>query len=256
MPVAAISRLFFIMLFSFQDNLIFYPIDPNNPRYDHYRASEISLESHGHTLQGWHFENENAGNQKVLLYLGGNAEDVTFNFEELNRFGAREFYFLNYRGYGKSGGKPSQQALYEDGLAIHDALVNRGVDPGNLIILGRSLGAAVATYITANRPVGRVILVTPFDSLENLASRMFPLLPVKWILNHPFPSIQFAPGIDTPLLMLVAAKDEVIPTSHSEKLFQAWGGEKHWQLLQGVGHNNIQVHPEYYPAIHQFVSDP
>ncbi|MDX1696508.1 MAG: alpha/beta hydrolase, partial [Ketobacteraceae bacterium] len=147
------------------------------------------------------------------------------------------------------------KALYEDSLTIHDTLLERGVNPDQVVLLGRSLGSAPATYLAAHRPVAKVILVTPFDSLENLASAMFPLLPVKWILNHPFPSLSWAPDIEVPLLMLVAARDEVIPTTHSEKLFNAWGGQKHWQLLQGVGHNDIQMHPDFYPAIRHFLAE-
>lgn len=242
------------MLFSFQDNLIFYPIDANNPRYPHYQQNEITLQSQGFQLQGWKFTNSKAANDKVLLYFGGNAEDVTFNFPEIERFGAKQMFFFNYRGYGKSEGKPSQGALYADGLAIYDYLVNQqGINPENLVVLGRSLGAAVAVYIAAQRTLDKLILVTPFDSLENLASAMFPLLPVRWFINHPFPSLTYAPDIKAPVLMLVAAHDEVIPTRHSEALYQAITGEKRWQLLQGVGHNNVQMHPDYYPAIVAFL---
>ncbi|MDX1695466.1 MAG: hypothetical protein R3208_17010, partial [Ketobacteraceae bacterium] len=98
-----------LMLFSFQDSLIFYPIDANNPRYGEFRAQEITIDSHGHQLQGWHFRNQDPTSDSVLLYFGGNAEDVTFNFDELDKFGASEFYFFNYRGYGRSSGKPSQK---------------------------------------------------------------------------------------------------------------------------------------------------
>lgn len=122
------------------------------------------------------------------------------------------------------------------------------------LVLGRSLGSGVATYIAAHKPVSNVILVTPFDSVESLASEAFPWLPVRWILRHPFPSVEYARSIDKPLLMLVAAADEMIPTRHSETLFQAWQGEKHWRFLQAAGHNNIQLHPDYYPAIQAFVS--
>ena len=111
----------------------------------------------------------------------------------------------------------------------------------------------MATYLAAKRPVENVILVTPFNSVTSLARAAFPWLPVVWILRHPFPSTAYAKSVDRPILTLVAAADEMIPTDHSESLFRAWKGQEHWQLLQGVGHNNIQMQPEYYAAIQAFV---
>lgn len=241
-------------LLSFQDKLIFYPIDARNPQYARYQSHEFFIQSAGHKIQGWAFENPNVKNQKVLVYFGGNAEDVTYNFQDIERFGARKLYFFNYRGYGKSQGKPSQKALYEDGLSIYDYLTSQqGVLAKDILLLGRSLGSAVATYVAAERKVSKVILVTPFDSLKSLAGSLFPWLPVKWLIRHPFPSDFYAKNINTPLLMLVAEQDEVIPNRHSQALFDVWQGEKRWELLKGVGHNDIQLHSSYYSQIAGFV---
>lgn len=243
-------------LLAFQDNMIFYPTEADNPNFPRYQRQEISLESHGFHIQGWEFQNPDVDNNATLLYFGGNAEDVTQNFADIQQFAARRLFFFNYRGYGKSGGKPSQQALYQDVLNIYDSLTSQyAVQPEQLVVMGRSLGSAVATYVAAHRPVKQVILVTPFDSLTNIAQSIFPFLPVKWFLNHPFPSVEFAPEINTPLLMIVAANDEVIPTKYSRNLYEKWAGAKQWQRLEGVGHNDLQIHPHYYGLIRRFIEE-
>ncbi len=241
-------------LFSFQDSLIFYPVDANPRVFQHYQQHEIAVSSHGYQLQGWRFVNERSDNNNVVLYFGGNAEDVTLNFPNVNAFNARQVFFFNYRGYGNSQGKPSQQALYEDGLSIYDDLLkSHDVEPDRVIVMGRSLGSAVATYIAAHRSVARVILVTPFDSLENVAKGIFPLLPVSWIIKHPFPSLTYAPDIKVPALFLVAANDEVVPVKLSKNLYELWAGPKQWALLPGMTHNDIQAHPNYYSMVAAFV---
>lgn len=241
-------------LFSFQDRMIFYPVAPDNANYSRYQSNEIAVTSHGFKIQGWKFTNKHADNEKTILYFGGNAEDVTFNFSEVSLFGARQVFFFNYRGYGQSQGKPSQKALYEDGLSIYDELLkSHGVLPDQLIVVGRSLGSAVATYIAAKRDVCKVVLVTPFDSLENVAKSIFPFLPVSWFLNHPFPSLKYAPDIQVPVLMLIASNDEVIPMRLSQNLYDLWGGQKQWVEFPGMGHNDIQIHRDYFPVIQAFV---
>jgi pimeloyl-ACP methyl ester carboxylesterase len=98
-----------------------------------------------------------------------------------------------------------------------------------------------------------VILVTPYDSMTNVASRHYPYLPVSWMLKHPFDSLARAPAIAAPLLCLVAERDQVIPVVHSKRLFEAWKGPKRWVGLAGAGHNSTDDVPAFWQAIREFL---
>ena len=243
------------MLGPWQDKMIFHCVRLNPLTAAAYQDQEIQLKQPGATLQGWRLEVPDAPSDQVLVYFGGNAEDITLNFSQVARLGARKVYFFNYRGYGRSQGKPSQAALYADALRIHDFLVGeQGIDPERLVLLGRSLGAAVATYLAAHRPVSKVVLVTPFDSILALAQQLFPWLPVRWLLRHPFPSADYAPNIQTPVLMVVAAQDDVVPNANSLVLFEHWAGPKQLYRIEGAGHNDLHLNNAYYETIASFIS--
>jgi len=111
----------------------------------------------------------------------------------------------------------------------------------------------VAVRLAARRPLAGVILVTPFDSLTAVAQRYYPYLPVKWLLRHRFDSLSLAPGIDVPMLCLIAGRDEVVPPVHAERLYQAWGGPKREVILAGAQHNDADAAPEFWPSIRRFL---
>lgn len=243
-------------LTSWIDGLIFYPAPPNPITFPAYQEQEFYFQSGGKQIQGWVFENPRPVSQHTLFYFGGNAEDVTGNFTTIKSLGASRIVFMSYRGYGNSEGKPSQKALYQDALALHDFVVSKyKVSHEQTAVLGRSLGSAVATYLAAQRSLDKVMLVTPFASMSDMGKHVFPFLPVEWLLPHPFPSDEYAATIQAPLLMLIAENDEVIPLSQSEKLFAAWLGTKEKILLEGMAHNDIQMHRKYYRLIRAFLSE-
>jgi pimeloyl-ACP methyl ester carboxylesterase len=99
-----------------------------------------------------------------------------------------------------------------------------------------------------------VILATPFDSLAAVAKRYYWYLPVDLMLKHRFDSIDLAPKLQTPLLCLIATRDEVIPAAHGERLFDAWGGAKQKVVLLDAGHNTTDSHPLFWPAIREFLA--
>jgi pimeloyl-ACP methyl ester carboxylesterase len=123
-------------------------------------------------------------------------------------------------------------------------------------VIGRSLGSGVAVQLAAARAVDGVVLVTPFDSLTNVARHHYPYLPVSWMLKHPFDSLSRAPSIAAPLLCLVAERDQVIPTVHSRRLFDAWRGPKRWIELDGAGHNSTDDVPAFWQALREFLVRP
>jgi pimeloyl-ACP methyl ester carboxylesterase len=162
---------------------------------------------------------------------------------------------VNYRGYGGSPGKPSQRALYDDALAIYDFAVQSGAEPANLFVMGRSLGSAMAVWVASQRTTAGAILVTPFDSMASVGARHYPFVPVRLLLRHPFPSDKWAQGTRAPAIMIAAANDYVVPPVHAVRLHDAWAGPKSLHTLEGVGHNDIELHPEYYALINAFISE-
>jgi pimeloyl-ACP methyl ester carboxylesterase len=152
-------------------------------------------------------------------------------------------YLLHYRGYGGSSGKPSQDAIFSDALALFDQVHAAHPD---ITVIGRSLGSGVAVYLASRRPVARLVLVTPFDSVEDIAKRQFPFIPVRWILRDTFESWRYAPSVTAPTLIVAAERDEVIPRESTELLrsrFQI--GVVSFVVLPGAGHNTISYSPRY-----------
>lgn len=205
----------------------------------------------GSRVHAWHLK---AG-PALVLYFGGNAEEVSWMLEAARaETPGVSWLLLDYRGYGRSEGSPSQKALVADALALYDrAATLPGVDAKRLHAFGRSLGGGVAAALAAERPLAGLILATPFDSLASVAKRYYWFLPVRWMLKHPFDSLALAPRVDTPLLCLIAGRDEVIPPEHAERLFGAWRGPKRKVLLPDAGHNDTDSDPRFWPAIRAFV---
>jgi uncharacterized protein len=243
------------LLYFFQDTLIFFPqpIPPSNR--EPFAAHALTLVHEGRQLHGWYVPGAVSEHRPLVVYYGGNAEEVSGNLWDLARLEAGAFLFMNYRGYGDSQGKPSQKNLCRDALYILDTLAGREAIPLNhVVLMGRSLGSGVAVYVAAQRRVRGVILVTPFDSLLNVARHHYPVLPVKFLLKHPFDSAALAPGIKTPALVLIGRQDNIIPNQRSARLAQLWGGTVDTVVLDGVGHNDIQLNHHYWEAINSFLS--
>jgi pimeloyl-ACP methyl ester carboxylesterase len=184
------------------------------------------------------------------MYFGGNAEEVSWMLDELpRRDGGASWLLVDYRGYGSSGGMPSEQSLESDAAAWYDHFA-----PTNprILAFGRSLGSGVAVHLAAERKLEGIVLVTPFDSMVQVGQRHYPFLPVDWLLKHRFDSLSLAPKLTTPLLCIVATHDEVIPAEHAQRLYDAWGGPKNLVAL-AAGHNSIDGHPDYWPSIRAFL---
>lgn len=241
------------LLYFGQERSIFFP-RPNDPQLrQHYAAQRIEIAANGAQLEGWWIENPHATTQAVVLYFGGNAEDVLYTASAASDIDARALVVVNYRGYGGSTGEPGQQALYDDGLAIYDYAIKRGVPPAHIVVMGRSLGSGVASMLAGARPVRAAVLITPFDSLASVAAGHYPWLPVRLLLRHPFPSTDWAKRTKAPALIIAAERDTIVPASHAQKLFEAWAGEKQIHVLVGMGHNDVETHPDYYRLINSFL---
>ena len=191
----------------------------------------------------------------LLVYFGGNAEEVSWLIAMAHRFEGRAIALVNYRGYGESTGRPSEAALLADAVAVYDAFVARSdVNGTQTAVMGRSLGSGVAVHVAAHRAVDRVVLVSPYDSIAAVGAAHFPSMLVRVVLIDRYDSATQAPAIKTPLLAIAGTRDDIIPIEHSRRLYALWGGDKHWLELPGAGHNDLQDHPQYWPAIATFAA--
>lgn len=236
-------------------SLIFHP-GPNDPGLrEQYETRRFEIASHGQTIEGWWLDNPSARNDIVLLYFGGNAEDVLYTASSVAKLDARTVLFTNYRGYGKSTGKANQEALYEDGLAVYEYALSKGARPERVVVMGRSLGSGVASMLAGSREVKGAVLITPFDSISAVAADNFPKLSVSLLLGSSFlPSVEWARKAKAPALLLAAERDGLIPPQHARNLAEAWAGETEFHVLPAVGHNDISNSSDYYPLINEFLA--
>jgi pimeloyl-ACP methyl ester carboxylesterase len=161
---------------------------------------------------------------------------------------------VNYRGYGRSEGTPTEQALVADALDVFDwATGRRDIDAARIALHGCSLGSGVAVQAAAQRPVKAVILTSPYDSIRDVAKRRFPYMPIAWILRHPFDSLIHAPKLKAPALVLFGTGDTLIFREQSERLAGLWGGSVERVALEGRDHNDVASDPRYFPAISGFL---
>ncbi|MBE0627809.1 MAG: hypothetical protein IH606_23705 [Burkholderiales bacterium] len=175
-----------------------------------------------------------------IIYYGGRSEEVSWLQGAVKWFPEHAVLFLNYRGYGESEGKPSEAGLFADGLAQFDWLAAQpGVDPDGIVLVGRSLGTGVASYVAANRPAARVVLITPYDSLLAVARRRFWFTPLSLLLRHKFRSVEYAKTNMQPCLALLAEHDDVVPEEHTLRLMAAWAGAKELVRIPSTNHINI-----------------
>ena len=252
-PVLTITALvvvgFPLLMYLAQDSLIFHPQPLTESQRvavsRNSRAQSIFIDANGTRLHAWHVPGD-----PLVIYFGGNAEEVSWMLDEAAaRTPGVGWLLIDYRGYGSSGGAPSEGALVADALQWFDH-----VKPGGKVyVFGRSLGSGVAVQLAAQRALAGVILVAPFDSLVEVGKRHYPFLPVGWMLKHRFDSVALAPKITAPLLCVVAMDDEIIPMEHAKRLHDAWGGPKRWVALAGAGHNSTDNAANYWTSIIAFL---
>lgn len=230
-----------------QRRLIYYP---DITRGDASIASTFELaRPDGVRLHGWV---DRPGQSRALLYFGGNAETLqqarTLLADCCPGWSA---YFLPYRGYGGNGGEPSRDAILTDALAMYDTVASR--HPGQPVaVIGRSLGSGVASWVASQRPTSKLVLVTPFDSLSNVAKAHYPWLPVDWLMHERYDSADWLRGRTPPTLVMRATDDEVIPAANTDALLRALPASTRVVDIKG-DHNNLSAHPAYTKALREFL---
>jgi fermentation-respiration switch protein FrsA (DUF1100 family) len=218
---------------------------------------EVSMNTpDGLELHGWYIPR--SGARRVLLFLHGNAGNISHRGDSLaifHRLGLNVLIF-DYRGYGRSQGKPGEKGLYLDAEAAWRYLVEkRGVPAENIVVFGRSLGGAVAAHLAAHVQPAGLILESTLSSTRDFAQSLHPLLSRMVVMRYGFDTVASLAGVHCPVLVLHSRADDIMPYHLGEKVYRAAHQPKRFVTLQG-DHNNgfLQTQPHYEQALGEFIA--
>ena len=224
----------------FEHTQIYRPVRPwdadggavGSPWEDVYFASLDGVQ-----LNGWYFPAVKAGDRSrvAVLICHGNSGNVSHRTELcawLRRQGVASFVF-DYRGYGRSEGKPTEEGTYLDAQAAHHWLQARGYAPEGIIAYGESLGGAIATEVAVRERVGGLILQSTFTNMPTLGKELFPWLPVTWLGSIHYDPIGKLPKLRVPVLIFHSRGDRLVRFEHSQRNYAAANEPKVFHEVSG-----------------------
>ena len=242
------------LLWLFQRRLLYFPTPGPVPPAASVLpgAEDVTFETaDGLRLAGWFVPAPPGGPaarvgraRPAVLVCNGNGGDRSMRAPlaaALSRMGLAVLLF-DYRGYGGNPGHPTEEGLAADAGAALGYLAGRPeVDPERVIYFGESLGAAVALRLATERPPAALVLRSPFASLAEVGRRHYPVLPVSLLLRDRYDSAALAGRLDAPLLVVAGGRDQIVPASHSRRLFEAAPQPKRLVVLDGADHNDDEL---------------
>jgi len=175
----------------------------------------------------------------TILFLHGNAGNISHRIDSLAIFHYLGYSTLivDYRGYGRSEGSPGEEGTYLDAQAAWDYLrQKRKINAAGIVVLGRSMGAAVAAWLAGEERPGGVILESGFTSVPDRGAEMFPFLPIRWMSLIRYDTLGRIASVRCPVLFVHSRDDRLIPISHGRRLFEAANEPK--RLLEITGTHN------------------
>jgi fermentation-respiration switch protein FrsA (DUF1100 family) len=257
-----------ILLFFFQERMAYYPqmgrelrLNPRDYGLDH---TELTLTtSDGERLDAWFVPAPGAGSVPgpVALILHGNAGNMTQRLDTIAMFHRLGYAVLivDYRGYGRSTGRPSEQGLYRDALTAWEYLTReRGIAPARVVLFGESLGGGVAAWLAAqleqSGQPGALVLASTFSSARELAADIYPWLPTRGLVRLRYDTRAALATISCPVFIAHSADDDIVPFRHGQRLYAAAGEPKAFLQMAG-GHNQgfIYVLPAWVAALEEFL---
>ncbi len=245
-----------LVMVIFEEKLIFFP---NAGPPSDWKPPGLTFEDahfqapDGARLHGWYVPHPSP--RVTVLFAHGNAGNLTLRagvLHQLHALGADVLIF-DYRGYGKSEGSPNEAGILSDTRAARAWLsAKTGVAQNEIILMGRSLGGGVMVDLAAQDGAGGLVLESTFTSLPDVAARVYPWLPVRWLMRNRLESIGKIGDYKGPLLQSHGDADTLIPFDLGEQLFAAAGSrDKQFFVLKGRDHNDRQT-PAYYQALDAF----
>jgi uncharacterized protein len=256
--VFIIFLILILLLMWFETSLIFptWQIPPGNFNPDGLAFEQAFFHADdGTRLCGWYFEHPEPLAQ--VLYCHGNGEHLGHMgdlIDALRREYRISIFAFDYRGYGKSEGKPDEPGIMADGRAARLWLAQRAqVPPTKVVLWGRSIGGAVAVRLAADLDARAMILERTFTNMPDVAAHHYKWLPVRYLVRNRFDSQSSIGAYSGPLLQSHGTADEVIPFSLGKQLFEsATSAKKRLVVMPGVSHNGPDTH-EYHSQLHRFL---
>jgi fermentation-respiration switch protein FrsA (DUF1100 family) len=240
-----VTYLLVVLAMTFLETWLVYPVPPRDD--GDWQAAGLAHEDvwfesgDGTRLYGWFVPN--VGSKRALLYCHGNGEHVAYNADLVahlrDALDASVFIF-DYRGYGKSEGRPDESGCIADGLAAQRWLAERvETKPSDIVLMGRSLGGAVAVAAAADQGARALVLESTFSRMTDVAAYHYPLIPVRLVMRNRYESISRIGRYTGPLVQSHGLADQIIPIQFGRRLFDAAPSrQKRFIELPGRGHND------------------
>lgn len=260
LPLAIAYGAVLVLVFLFQSHLVFFPGTGREavvtPQSYGMRFESVPIRTaDGETLDAWWVPAENA--RGVVLFFHGNAGNISHRIDYLQMFHRLRYSTLivDYRGYGKSTGTPSEAGTYRDAEAAWGYLLTvREARPQDIVIAGESLGAAVATWLAVQTTPRAVVLLSTFTSVNDLGAQVYWFLPVRLLSRIGYDNLANLKRIRAPVFVAHSRDDDIVPYTHGRKLFDAAAEPKAFLEMRG-GHNDgfIFTQPEWVAALGDFL---
>ena len=244
-----------VLLYLSQEKLIFFPPAKNIPLYNAIKDHEIRIRG-DYEIQAWHIKNKDINNGKVIIYFGGNAEDASSSLDIASKFLVSHVIYVNLSGYGESEGKPGESSFFSGGLAVFDYVHKKmQIDQSKIILMGRSIGSATAIYVAAERRPKSLIVITPLESIRAMMPLIFRfVLPFDFLLKSKFNNKENIKRVKSPVLILYAAEDEIIPFEQVKNIYSSVKNKAVLKKIKDVNHQTILLSEKVYSEVNIFIS--
>jgi fermentation-respiration switch protein FrsA (DUF1100 family) len=253
---AALAALIFFV----QPKLVYYPeIGRGITETPHssgliYESVEVET-ADGERLHGWFVPAPDA--KATVLFFHGNAGNISHRIGYLSMFyrlGYNTFIF-DYRGYGESSGKPTEQGTYRDAVAAWQYITEKkAIPPADVVLFGESLGGAIASWLAAREIPGVLVLVSAFTSVPDMGAQLYPYLPIRRLSRFEYNTLEHLKDVTCPVFVAHSLQDEIVPFAQGRAVYEAARNPKQFLELQG-GHNDgfIYVREDWTNALGKFI---
>ena len=238
-----IYAVFSIYIYYMQSGLIYYPDMPGRnllatPENIGLNFQNVEIVTEDNIkLHGWFIPYKNA--KATVLFFHGNAGNISHRLDSIKIFHRLELnvFIIDYRGYGQSEGKITENGTYRDAEAAWNYLNAQGINGQQIIIFGRSLGASIATWLASKHTPAALIIESGFTSVPSMGQRFYPFLPIRWLTHFKYDTKQYVKNISCPVMVAHSKNDEIIPYDEGREIFDNAAEPKQFLEMQG-GHND------------------